>query len=511
MAVTEQDRSAGWRQRLRSATAPAAPYRDGMRRWIDALGRLFTGLRPYVEPIVGPLTRARRRVGRAIDRRLPKRFFVRALLLIVVPMVLLQSVVTLVFMERHWNAVTEKLSEGTVREIAALIDLMEGEAAVPPQYIETIARDRLRLSVSVLDPGPLPPPAPKPFFTLLDSSLAAAIAQQIDRPFWIDTVNDSDIVRIIVKLEDANVRVFAPRSRAYANNSHIFIVWMVSTALLLIAIAILFLRGQVRPIQQLADAAESFGRGMPMPSDFRPRGATEVRRAGLAFVQMRERIERQIEQRTTMLAGVSHDLRTILTRFRLQLAVATPDELDPQLGEDLRADLDDMKRMLNGYMEFARGEGTDEEVDELSLAETLSRLRADAERQGKELVLDNVQVDTIRVRPLAYTRLLDNLISNALRYAKHRVAVDAAREEQAVFIRVHDDGPGIPEHRCEEALKPFVRLDGDANADASRNQNLSGTGLGLAIARDIARSHGGDLTLGRSDLGGLLAEVRLPL
>ena len=511
MAVTEQDRNVGWRDRLRGGIRSVASFGEEARRGLGGLARKFADLRPDLRLFVDPVTQLRRRVGRAIDRRLPKRFFVRALLLIVVPMVLLQSVVTLVFMERHWNAVTEKLSDGTVREIAALIDLMEGPAAVSPEYIETIARERLRLSVSVLDPSPLPPPAPKPFFTLLDSSLAAAIAKQIDRPFWIDTVNDSDIVRIIVKLDDANVRVFAPRSRAYANNSHIFIVWMVLTALLLIGIAVLFLRGQVRPIQQLADAAESFGRGMPMPTDFRPRGATEVRRAGLAFIQMRQRIERQIEQRTTMLAGVSHDLRTILTRFRLQLAVATPDELDPQLGDDLRADLDDMKRMLNGYMEFARGEGTDEEVGEISLIETLGRLRADAERRGKTLALDGLEVDIIQVRPLAYTRLLDNLISNALRYAARRVAVEAEREEQVLFIRVHDDGPGIPEHRRDDALKPFVRLDEEANADTSRNQNVSGTGLGLTIARDIARSHGGDLTLGRSHLGGLVAAVRLPL
>ena len=496
MAVTEHDRARGWRQRAVSATAWLAPHLS----WLDE----------RTDPLFAPLVRLRRRVGRAIDRRLPKRFFVRALLLIVVPMVLLQSVVTLVFMERHWNAVTEKLSEGTVREVAALIDLMEGPAAVAPQFLGTVAAKRLRLSVDVLPPGPLPAPTRKPFFTLLDSSLAKAIAQQIDKPFWIDTVNDSDIVRIIVKLDDANVRVFAPRSRAYANNSHIFIVWMVSTALVLIAVAIVFLRGQVRPIQQLADAAESFGRGMPMPGDFRPRGATEVRRAGLAFIQMRERIERQIEQRTAMLAGVSHDLRTILTRFRLQLAVATPEELDPELGEELRADLDDMKGMLNAYMEFAKGKGSDEEFDTVSLHEAVERLRSDAERRGRKLEAGRIEVETIRARPVAFTRLLDNLVSNALRYARNRVVVDAIDGETAVLIRIHDDGPGIPEARREDALKPFVRLDVDANADAARNQNVSGTGLGLTIARDIARSHGGDLTLGRSHLGGLLAEARLP-
>ena len=496
MAVTEGERRLGYRDRLLAAGARVLPNLG----WLDR----------RLDPLFEPLVRLRRRIGRAIDRRLPKRFFVRALLLIVVPMVLLQTVVTAVFMERHWNAVTEKLSEGTVREIAALIDLMEGGATVPTDVLEAIARDRLRLSVSVLPPGPLPPPTRKPFFDLLDSSLASAIASEIDRPFWIDTVNDSDIVRIIVKLEDANVRVFAPRSRAYANNSHIFIVWMVSTAFVLIVIAILFLRGQVRPIQQLADAAESFGRGMPMPADFRPRGATEVRRAGLAFIQMRERIERQIEQRTTMLAGVSHDLRTILTRFRLQLAVATREELDPELGEDLRADLDDMKRMLNAYMEFARGEGG-EEVSALTLPDVFARLRADAERRGLRLETHLNGVDVLQVRPVAFARLLDNLVSNALRYARERVVASVERTEHAIFVRIGDDGPGIPEEHYEEALKPFVRLNEHSEADASRNQNVSGTGLGLTIARDIARSHGGDLTLGRSPVGGLLAAVRLPI
>ena len=494
--TTNENQQLGMRARLLSGFAWAVPYLT----WLDR----------RLDPVFEPLNHVRRQIGRAIDRRLPKRFFVRALLLIVVPMVVLQSVVTLVFMERHWNAVTEKLSEGTVREIAMLIDLMEGEGVVATDVLEAVARDRLRLSVSVLPPGPLPAPTRKPFFTLLDSSLAAAIATEIDRPFWIDTVNDSDIVRIIVKLDDANVRVFAPRSRAYAKNSHIFLVWMVSTAFVLIIIAILFLRGQVRPIQHLADAAESFGRGHPMPPEFRPRGATEVRRAGLAFIQMRERIERQIEQRTAMLAGVSHDLRTILTRFRLQLAVATPEELDPELGEDLRADLDDMKRMLNAYMEFARGEGSEEAVGSLHLPEAFERLRADAERRGLALDLDLSAVDTIEVRPLAFTRLLDNLVSNAFRYAKQSVRVRTSLGDRMVVIDIEDDGPGIPEGRREDALKPFVRLDEDAREDTARNQNVGGTGLGLTIARDIARSHGGDLTLHESELGGLLARVRLP-
>ncbi|MEZ5842047.1 MAG: HAMP domain-containing protein, partial [Hyphomicrobiales bacterium] len=288
------------------------------------------------------IRRAWHRFARGLSRRLPKGLFGRTLIIIVAPMVILQSVVAFVFMERHWQTVTRRLSAAVTQDIAAVIDVVE---QYPPgdnyETITRIARERLNLAVSVLPPDPLPPAGPKPFFSLLDRTLSEEITSQIGKPFWIDTVGRSNLVEIRIMLEGKVLRVFARRSQTYASNSHIFLVWMVGTSMLLIGVAMIFLRNQVRPIQRLAEAAEGFGKGRPI-GDFRPRGAREVRRAAQAFIQMRGRIERQIEQRTTMLAGVSHDLRTILTRFRLELALL---EGKADVSE-LTRDVDEMTRML---------------------------------------------------------------------------------------------------------------------------------------------------------------------
>ncbi|WP_457583973.1 ATP-binding protein [Ensifer canadensis] len=440
-----------------------------------------------------------KRVTRWLRRRLPMGLYARSLLIVIIPMVLLQSVVAFVFMERHWQLVTQRLSAAVTGDIAAIVDLI---ATFPADRdiseIVRIARDQLDLSISVEPGGELPPPRPKPFFEILDQILSEEISSQVRRPFWIDTVGNSNLVEIRIKLDDGRMlRVYARRNQAYASNTHIFIVWMVAASLVLLSIAILFLRGQIRPILALTKAAESFGKGQKI-DDFAPRGADEIRRAGLAFIQMRERIERQIEQRTAMLTGVSHDLRTILTRFRLQLALAGN---NPDL-ESLNQDVDDMQNMLEGYLAFARGEA-EEDVGQLKLSGLMTRLAAEAELHGKTLTTSIEGEDQVRVRPNAFTRLVANLASNAYRYA-NRVNIDARHSAKWVTITVDDDGPGIPERSREDVFKPFFRL------DEARNLDSSGTGLGLAIARDIARSHGGNVTLGDSPLGGLRATVRVP-
>ncbi|KQW83300.1 ATP-binding protein [Ensifer sp. Root127] len=440
-----------------------------------------------------------KRVTRWLRRRLPMGLYARSLLIVIIPMVLLQSVVAFIFMERHWQLVTQRLSAAVTGDIAAIVDLI---ATFPADRdiseIVRIARDQLNLSISVEPGGELPPPRPKPFFEILDQILSEEISDQVRRPFWIDTVGNSNLVEIRIKLDDGRMlRVYARRNRAYASNTHIFIVWMVAASLVLLSIAILFLRGQIRPILALTKAAESFGKGQKI-DDFAPRGADEIRRAGLAFIQMRERIERQIEQRTAMLTGVSHDLRTILTRFRLQLALAGN---NPDL-ESLNQDVDDMQNMLEGYLAFARGEA-EEDVGQLKLSDLMTRLAAEAELHGKTLTTSVEGEDQVRVRPNAFTRLIANLASNAYRYA-NRVKIEARHSAKWVTITVDDDGPGIPERSREDVFKPFFRL------DEARNLDSSGTGLGLAIARDIARSHGGNVTLGDSPLGGLRATVRLP-
>ncbi len=439
-----------------------------------------------------------RRFARGLGRRMPKGLFPRSLLIIVVPMVILQSVIAFVFMERHWELVTRRLSEAVTRDIAALITVLE--AYPQDEGFETIANmasDDLGLSVSVLPAGPLPPPGPKPFFSLLDQTLSRQITSQIGKPFWIDTVGRSGLVEIRIKLEDKVLRVFARRSKTYASNSHIFIMWMVGTSLVLIIVAILFLRNQIRPIQRLAAAASSFGKGRPI-GNFRPSGATEVRRASEAFLEMRDRIERQIDQRTTMLAGVSHDLRTILTRFQLQLALIG----DTAETEDLKRDVDEMQAMLQAYLDFARGEG-DEKIGTIDMAALLELLADDARLESCPATAHFTGKPEVTARPNALKRCLSNLVTNACRHGE-RLELIGRHEEGWLTVHVDDDGLGIPEADHETVFRPFHRL------DVARNQDAGGTGLGLSIARDIARAHGGDITLGQSPLGGLRATLRVP-
>ncbi|MBN9050015.1 MAG: HAMP domain-containing protein [Rhizobiales bacterium] len=440
-----------------------------------------------------------RRMSRWLNAVMPKGLFARALLIIIIPMVILQSVVAFVFMERHWNLVTQRLSAGVVQDIAALVDISRAYPQDADQAkLKKIALDRLGLQVDFLPAGEMPPPSPKPFFSLLDQSLSEQLRRQLQRPYWIDTVGKSSLVEIRVQLDNAVMRVFARRSAAYASNSEIFLFWMVGTSTVLLMVAILFLRNQIRPILRLADAAESFGKGRDVPN-FRPRGAREVRRAAVAFIEMKSRVERAFEQRTTMLAGVSHDLRTILTRFRLELALLG----DNPETEAMRRDIDEMTAMLEGYMAFARGD-LGEESAPTDMAAFLDELKSDAERQGHRATATFHGNPIVTVRPQAFKRCLANLVSNAARHAPS-LAITGHSDHRYLTVTVDDDGPGIPAHQRDEVFKPFLRL------DDARNQDEGGTGLGLAIARDIARSHGGDITLTDSPMGGLRAVVRIPL
>lgn len=486
--------------RTRKPRNRALPLRDlRERRFSQRVGRVVETMLGRVPSRVdvwrGPL----RPVPRIARRFLPKGLYARSLIIILAPMILLQCVVTVVFMERHWALVTERLSQAVVKDIAAVVDLIETEEdAGDRTRILDVAQRRLDLNISLLPPGDLPPPAPKPFFNILDGILSEEVTKQIGRPFWIDTVGNSKIVEIRIRLDDGVLRVFAPRNSAYASNTHIFLIWMVGTSLVLLVIAVLFLRNQIRPIQALAAAADEFGRGKPMPSDFRPRGASEVRQASVAFIQMRDRIERQIEQRTRMLSGVSHDLRTVLTRFRLQLALLGEGEDQ----DELNADIDEMQRMLEGYLAFAKGEAG-EDVAEIDLEPLMERYQAEAELKGKALAFDISGDTRVTVRPNAFTRMISNIVANALRHAAH-VKVTVTHDARWLSLAIEDDGPGIANDQREEVFKPFVRLDGARNLDAG------GTGLGLAIARDIARAHGGDILLSDSTLGGLRALIRIP-
>jgi two-component system, OmpR family, osmolarity sensor histidine kinase EnvZ len=442
-----------------------------------------------------------RRGARSVAEVLPKGLYKRSLLIVIVPMVLLQTAVTFAFMQHHWELVTRRLSEAVARDVGALTDLYQ---KLPPgeddAFLENLASERFRMDATLLPAGPLPPVMPRSFYGALDPLtriLPSEIRKQVSQPFWLDTVGRSGLMEIRVDLGGRVLRLVTRRALAYEANAHIFVLWMLGAMIVLLTVAIIFLRNQIRPILRLARAAEDFGKGRDL--DFSPHGAREVRQAGRAFIEMKRRIERATEQRTAMLNGVSHDLRTMLTRFKLSLALLD-NSADSEL---LQKDVDEMGQMLEGYLAFARGDAG-ESIARINIGSILEDLKADSERHGAELGVETRGDLDIRVRPMAMKRCVGNLVANAQRHAD-RVRVSATREAQFVSIVVDDDGTGIaPAHR-EDVFRPFYRL------DEARNQDEGGTGLGLAIARDIARSHGGDITLSDSPLGGLRAAVRIPV
>jgi two-component system osmolarity sensor histidine kinase EnvZ len=443
-------------------------------------------------------------VARMLAELAPKGLYARALIIIIAPIVLLESVVAFTFMERHWNQVTRRLSEATARNIGAVVDLYVSRAYSDEKRLIELAQNRFGLTLTIMEPGELPKgEQPKPFFDLLDRALSEEIGSHLaQRPFWIDTVGQSRYVEIRVKLDNAILRFTAPRALAYASNSHIFLVWMVGTSVVLLTVAIRFLRNQIKPILRLAEAADEIGKGRPVPHDFRPRGAREVRQAALAFLEMRDRIRQHVEQRTTMLAGVGHDLRTVLTRFKLELALLGD---GPQMAA-LRNDVNEMQRMLEDYLAFAKGDGG-EEAGATNVGELLEEVNDEALHYGTPIELRVRQPSSDLVLPLkrqAFKRAITNLVTNAARYGDY-VVIRASTDKEWLRIDVDDDGPGIPPAERDNVFRPFYRLGN------GRNQDTGNTGLGLAIARDIARSHGGDITLSESSMGGLRATVRVPM
>ncbi|GMA79159.1 hypothetical protein GCM10025880_55760 [Methylorubrum aminovorans] len=326
--------------------------------------------------VFGRIRRGWRRFSRVIGDALPKGLYARSLIIIIAPMVLLQSVIAYTFMERHWQLVTRRLSAAVTADIAALMDIYESYPQDKnAETLSRIAGERLNLDIDILKGAKLPSPGPRPFFSILDEVLSEEIRRQIRRPFWIDTVGRSNLIEIRVAIPEGVMRVTARRNQAYASNSHIFLLWMTGSSLVLLGVAILFLRNQIKPILRLSAVAEGFGKGREI--EFKPRGAREVRQAGHAFIEMKRRIERAMEQRTAMLNGVSHDLRTIITRFKLSLALV---EQTPEV-EDLQRDVDEMSRMLEGYLAFARGDSA-ETAAETDMRILLEDLRSDVERLG---------------------------------------------------------------------------------------------------------------------------------
>jgi two-component system osmolarity sensor histidine kinase EnvZ len=442
---------------------------------------------------------------RWLKRRLPTTLFARSLLIIVLPVAIMQIAVTYVFFDAHWQTVTARLSEGLAGDIAWAVESYRDDPTSEAfAKLSQRAEDSMSLSIA-LQPGRQlparrrePPVLIEPFFAPIDRSLERALADRLDAPFWFDTTRYPAYVDIRVAVDGGVMRVLAPRERAFATQGHIFVLWMTVATVLLTAIALLFIRNQVRAIERLANAAEAFGRGADAPA-FKPHGAKEVRRAATAFLHMRARIQRHIEQRTALLASVSHDLRTPLTRLKLTLALAEPNSRTA----DMKRDLGEMEHMIDEYLAFARGEGG-EGAEPVRLRPLIDTVSEGARRMGAQVKVAADPDLTATVRPSAMKRALANLVMNAAAHGEH-VEIAARRwSGGGLEIVIDDDGPGIAADRYEDAFKAFTRL------DESRNQNVKGVGLGLAIARDVARGHGGDITLATSPLGGLRAIIRLP-
>jgi two-component system, OmpR family, osmolarity sensor histidine kinase EnvZ len=422
----------------------------------------------------------------------PKGLFGRAALILIVPVIAIQLVVSSAFIQRHYEDVTRQMVQGLERPL----NLLVAKSTEDPAGAIALATD---LGLTMAQPAiqPIPQADSHVWWDVSARFVIAGLRQFVPQVLAVDLATNRREVRLWVQTDAGPVSFLIQRARLSASNPHQLLVLMLATSILMTLVAFIFLRNQLRPIARLARAAEAFGKGQTM--DYRPRGAQEIRAAGTAFLDMRNRIERQIEQRTLMLSGVSHDLRTPLTRLRLGLSMLPEDE-DVQA---LHRDVADMERMVNEFLAFARGDAMEEPVP-TSVHDLVRRAVDDAQRSGQTVMVGEMTGDgEAPLRPMAVRRALDNLIGNAVRHAT-TVRVSATLTDRSVRLTVEDDGPGIPKERREEALQPFARL------DAARDPNKGGgTGLGLTIAADVARSHGGALRLGDSDLGGLKVEIVL--
>ncbi len=434
-----------------------------------------------------------------LKRLAPRTLFGRALLIIVAPLVLAQLVAAWVFYDRVWDSVTRRMAAGVAGEIATLVQTMSrfNDEDSRTWLFDTTA-DLTGVRATLEEGAILANTPTEEGSGILERLLAIELNQKVRRPFVLDAWSLPRDVRIDIQLPEGVLHVVAGRYRLFTSTVYIFLMWMTGSSLIFFAIASVFMRNQVRPIRRLAAVAEEFGKGREV-ADFRPSGAAEVRQAAAAFIVMRERIRRFLVQRTEMLAGVSHDLRTPLTRMKLELAMLG----DAPSVAGLKQDVADMERMVDSYLAFVRGEG-EEQPEPADLASLLDEIATSARRQGHAVSLTTTGDLAVPLRPQAMKRCIDNLVANATRHAA-QVEIKAQRLNRAIEVTIDDDGPGIPPESREDVFKPFVRL------DKSRNAATGGVGLGLTIARDTVRAHGGDIALAGSPLGGLQAKIRLPV
>jgi len=434
---------------------------------------------------------------------LPRGLLARTLLIMLLPLIALQAVALQLFYGGHLDVISRRLSAGLAGDVAFVAHLVDHATDAARAQILREGNWRLGLSLG-FEPGQqlgTPPtrPAWMPFLPL-EEDLDHALRERMSFAFDADWQSDPQAIVIRVQTQTGLLSVEAPRKRLFSTTLYVFVLWLVGSALLLAGIAVLFMKNQVRAIRRLAEASETFGLGRDT-DPIKPEGAREVRQAAVAFNAMRERILRFVNQRTEMLAGISHDLRTPLTRMRLAIAMLPQ---SPETAEDLAAlnqDLEEMERMVESYLAFARGEGL-EAPCATDLVELVEEMAAKARRSGAELAVDAPESLTLPLRADALKRALGNLLDNARRHAK-RIAIGVVALQEAgrgwAELTVDDDGPGIPAAERAEAFRPFT------------SGSATGTGLGLAIARDIVRAHGGEIMLEESPMGGLRARLRLPV
>ncbi len=434
-------------------------------------------------------------LARPIKRLLPRGLFGRSLLIVLVPLVVLQAVTFTYFYGGHLDLISRRLSSAIAGEIAQTIELLRRYPGEENEILRSAWRT-FEVPMQLIPNATLPEDTHVNQFGPMDDDLAAALQAKVGLPFVMDWSSDSRNVLVRIQLPHDVLEIEAPRKRLYAQTLYVFVLWVLGSSLLLFGIAALFLRNQVRAIRRLAAAAEAFGMGRDR-GPIRPEGAAEVRQAAAAFNRMQARIVRFLAQRTEMLAGVSHDLRTPLTRLRLALAVlpATPDLRDDVA--EMTADVAEMERMIGGYLAFARGEGA-EQAQAVDVAAMLDEVACGARRAGARVALDAPDGLEVKLRRDAVRRAVTNLVDNARRHAQH-IRLAAEPHGRTVQLIVDDDGPGIPSDRRESVFRPF---------ESGRD---GGTGLGLTIARDIVRAHGGDILLEDSPMGGLRARLRLPV
>ncbi len=434
-------------------------------------------------------------LNKFIKNLLPKRLFYRGLLIVAIPIVVLQVTITLVFFDSLWIKTNKGMTKALVGEIVTIIDIYNNESEYNKKIVTDLYNKNFSFSVRFLKDEKLPDIKVDRWFSPMDRTLRRELKTKINE-YWFNTISYKEVVDLRIKFRDGVLQIFFPKDRIQASSLRIFVLWITLPAILMIAIAIIFLKNQTRPIIKLAEASERFGRGEDI-DEFRPSGALEIRKAGLEFEKMRSRILRHLNQRSEMLSGISHDLRTPLTRIKLQLVMIK----DKNLSKKLSDDVDEMEKMLNEYLQFTSTEAKDK-TETFDLSELVENLINKYENQN--ILKDFKKRIYFNGRKNLILRCINNLIDNSIKYGK-KVKIIIEKKMSNIIISVEDDGPGIPKSEYKNVIKPFYKI------DKSRSETKSSVGLGLSISSDITKSHGGDISFSKSNLGGLKVVISLPV